>query len=128
MHKLLIILLLSIPSLIKCQEINQNYNEFGNERFLTPYKENNKWGYKYNDEVIVNPQFDYATNFVGDFAIIGNYSKNGNVLNMGILKNLTLICPFILTSVGFYDKKIDNSENEFYFVFQNKTKKLYGTL
>ena len=120
MKKLIFILLISVPSLIKCQEVNQNNKEFYNEIFLTPFKENNKWGYKYNDEVIVNPQFDYATSFYGNYAIIGNYSKNGNVLNMGIIKNLTLICPFILTSVGFYDKKINQSENDFYFVFKNK--------
>ena len=95
------------------------------QSYLTPFKENDKWGYKFNDEIVVEAKFDYATSFVGDFAIIGNYSGEKysgekKTLYMGIIKNLKLICPLILTSAGFSDISNDNNKYDFYYVFKDK--------
>ena len=84
------------------------------QSYLTPFKENDKWGYKFNDEIVVEAKFDYATSFVGDFAIIGNYSGEKysgekKTLYMGIIKNLKLICPLILTTAAFSDISNDNN-------------------
>ena len=83
---------------------------------LTPFKENNKWGYKnYFGEVVLNPIFDYASEFKGDIAIVGDKKKD---ISYGVIRrDLKLIFPIVLSSVGF--KGNEQDKITFYFSYDH---------